>query len=201
MGDVKILKRRLSESQRTKQSAIIAKATQLLSEYGNEVSMEMVSAAAEVSRSTLYRYFTSREHLLAEVTLTTGNQLIRLLNASPENDDTVGQRIQSLCGQISKMAEHNPKLLTACIANLSSDHPAVVDAQQEIEMLVGGIFSSISSSPNWEVPESTQKILFRYLLGAFVLATTGKLEYSELARGLSFLCESLFCDSWEQTIY
>ena len=45
--------------------------------------MEAVAQASEVSRATLYRDYTSREHLLADVTLHAGRTLAKSLEQFP----------------------------------------------------------------------------------------------------------------------
>ena len=138
MQEVKVTKRRLTPQQKAKQLKIINKTTRLLAKYGSQVSMEMVGEAAQVSRSTLYRYYVSREHLVAEVTLEVGNNLISYLELNPPKGKTIGDKIAFLCEQIVFMAEGSPRLLAACVNNLASDDPAVIDAHAEIETTAAG---------------------------------------------------------------
>lgn len=197
MSEVKVIKRRITPRQKAKQLHIIAQATHLLALHGSNVSMEMVGEAAQVSRSTLYRYYASREHLLAEVTLEAGNNLILYLEAHTPKGNTVGARIRFLCKQISEMAESSPLLLAACISNLASDDPAVIDAHAEIEQLISGIFKSVSGDQELNISASIQGAIFRYLLGSFMLATTGKLAFNDLANDLANLCECLMSNIWD----
>lgn len=196
MNEILVTRRRITPQQKARQANIIDNATSLLSRYGSQVSMEMVGEAAQVSRSTLYRYFVSREHLVAEVTLEAGNELISYLESNAPQGETVGARISSLCTQIVSMAEASPRLLAACINNLASDDPAVIDAHANIEQLISRIFNTVTGSQNLEISTEVQGAIFRYLLGSFLLATTGKLAFTDLAKDLAKLCESLLADVW-----
>lgn len=197
MQEIKVTKRRMTPQQQARQLEIIDKTTGLLEKHGPQVSMEMVGEAAQVSRSTLYRYYVSREHLIAEVTLEAGNNLIGYLESRTPNGKTFGDRITFLCQQLVNMAEGSPRLLAACIHNLASDDPAVIDTHAEIEQVVARIFNTVSGNKNLEISHEARGTIFRYLLGSFMLATTGKLEFSELATDLATLCESLLAVVWD----
>ncbi len=95
------------------------------------------------------------------------------------------------------MAESNPGLIAACINNLASDDPAVIDAHAQIEQLIPRIFSCVSGDQELDFSAAVQGAIFRYLLGSFMLATTVKLAFSEVARDLAKLCESLISDLWD----
>jgi AcrR family transcriptional regulator len=159
--------------------------------------MESVASAADVSRATLYRYYTSREHLLAEVTLAAGRTLIAFLAANPPHGNTIGEKVEALCSTLTVIAGENEQILASCISNLSSEDPAVLEAYQEIEGLVSGILGSVLGDLEPEKGPMIQTSIFRYLLGSFVLATTGKLTYAEVAEELAALCRLLLADVWQ----
>ena len=198
--EVQVIKRRISPQQQARKDNIIACARQLIMEQGAAVSMEMVAAAAGTSRSTLYRNFSSREHLVADVTLDAGNELIKLLSAIPMPGETVGDNIAWLCEQLARMAKRNTTFLAVCIANLSAEDPAVVDAQEEIEALISRIFAIALGGavlPDRVIVEQT---IFRYLLGSFTLATTGKMTFKAISRDLNSLCLKLMPDIWNDPV-
>lgn len=197
MSEIREFKRRTTPKQRARQQEIIRQTTSLLGIHGAGVSMEMVGESAQVSRSTLYRYYASREHLIAEVTLEAGNSLIRYLEVNPPDGATLGARISHLCNKITLMAESNPNLLAACITNLSSNDPAVVDTFNEIEQLIPRFFQTVLGEQAPVDSHHVQETVFRYLLGSFMLATTGKLRFSQLADGLTDLCKDLMEDVWD----
>lgn len=196
---IQVIKRRISPRQQLLRDNIVACARELIAIDGANISMEAVAENSGTSRSTLYRYFGSREHLIAEVTLDAGNRLIELLGRHPPAGNTLGERIESLCLNLTRMAETNSTLLACCVTNITSEDPAVIDLQSEIEQLVSGIFKSVRGDTELRNQASVDRTLFRYLLGAFLLATTGKLEFDELAGELTEFCHSLMLDHWDDT--
>lgn len=196
MSDIKVFRRRISPEQQQRSQLIVAEASKLVSQHGAAISMESVAAASGVSRSTLYRYYTSREHLLAEVTLKAGYELIELLNSNPPQGDTIGQKIETLCHQLTSMAGVDKVFLACCMSNLMSEDPAVIDAYQETEQLVSGIFGSVLGDVKPALGNMIQTVIFRYLLGSFMLASTGKLDFEEVANELAAICQLLMADVW-----
>lgn len=194
------MRRRLSPAQAERRQRIVSRATALLA-AGDPSSMEAVANAAKVSRATLYRYYTSREHLLAEVTLSAGQTLIENFRAHPPAGKTVGKRVEGLCHQLVRTAGENELLLGACVANLSSDDPAVLDTYKAIEHLVSDMLSSVMGQLKPAKRESQiRTTLFRYLVGGFALATTGKIGYDELGEDLVGLCRVLLGGDWDRKI-
>lgn len=197
--EVQVIKRRISPQQKKRRDHIIECTKRLIIEQGAAVAMEAVAEVSETSRSTLYRYFSSREHLISEVTLDAGYRLIDFLNAHPPAGETVGERVSNLCHQINHLAKSNSTLLASCVSNIGSEDPAVIDAQKEIEQLISGIFKSVLGDIELANEVTVNNALFRYLLGAFMLSTTGKLSFESIAQDLTELCHLLMQDIWDQT--
>lgn len=197
-SEIQVIRRRISPEQQARRRHIVAQTIRLLAVDGHAVSMEAVAAASEVSRSTLYRYYTSREHLLAEVTLEAGYNLIRYFEAHPPEGATLGERIESLSRQLVATAAENQVLLACCVSNLLSEDPAVLDAYTEIEDLVSGILGSVLGEANRGRLAPIQGVVFRYLLGAFMLATSGKADFQQVGEEFAGLCRTLLADIWSQ---
>ena len=163
------------------------------------MSMEAVAASADTSRSTLYRHFTSREHLIAEVTLDAGHRLIALLETNTLGGKTVGEAISAVCHLICTAAQRNTTLLAVCVNNLTSEDPAVIDAQEEIENLISSMFSAVLEGLSPLDRQDVERSIFRYLLGGFILATSGKLAFEALEEDMIRLCEGLLSDEWNRS--
>lgn len=196
--EIQVIKRRLPPEQKARRDQIIACAQQLILEHGAAVSMEMVAAAAGTSRSTLYRNFTSREHLIADVTLAAGHQLIRMLSSHSMAGKTVGENVTWLCEQIAAMAKNNETFLAVCIGNLSAEDPAVIDAHEEIEDLISGLLNVATGNVILEQRERAEQTIFRYLLGCFVLATSAKMTFEDVSHDLQVLCQQMLTPIWEE---
>jgi TetR/AcrR family transcriptional regulator, cholesterol catabolism regulator len=195
--EIQVLKRRISPAQKARREHIIACTRHLITRYGTGVSMEMVASESGTSRSTLYRNFTSREHLISEVTLAAGNELIGILSGHAMRGRSVGENVTWLCEQIVVMSESNSTFLQVCIGNLSAVDPAVIDAQAEIEGLISGLLGVALGSTECAGRRNIEQTIFRYLLGCFILATSGKLTFGDISRDLIDLCRLLLAGIWE----
>lgn len=200
MEEIQILKRRLSPKQKQRRDRIIQEASALVARDGSAVSMEAVAQASGVSRATLYRDYTSREHLLAEVTLHAGRQLAISLEQFPPPGKTIGGRVEALCRQLIEAASENELFLATCINNLASEDPAVLDTYDEIEALVTVLLHSVLGDLRLKPDNIPTGIVFRYLFGGFLLATTGKMTFEQLGDELVDVCQRLLCDVWSQDL-
>jgi AcrR family transcriptional regulator len=162
--------------------------------------MEAVAQASEVSRATLYRDYTSREHLLADVTLHAGRTLAKSLEQFPPPGRTVGKRVEALCKQLVRTASENELFLATCINNLASEDPAVLDAYDEIEALVTELLQSVLGDLSLKPGAIPTGIIFRYLFGGFLLATTGKMTFEQLADELVDACQRLLGEVWAKDL-
>lgn len=197
---VQVIKRRISPAQLKRRAKIINCARHMLAEQGGTISMEAVAEASGTSRSTLYRNFSSREHLISEVTLDAGRRLIEQLRQNPPPGKNVGERVSALCHHISSLASANTALISACVYNMSSQDPAVIDAQDDIEQMVTSFFTSVLGEQPFADKPDLEKIIFRYLLGAFLLGTSDKLEFGRIAQELTELCQGLLGADWEKPV-
>lgn len=72
-------------------------AEKLASEGGySAVTMRAVAELAGVGLATVYRYFSSKDHLIAEVSRQRSLQLIQTLSAAPPVGDTPQERLQAV---------------------------------------------------------------------------------------------------------
>ncbi|MFT4614596.1 MAG: AcrR family transcriptional regulator [Bacteroidia bacterium] len=196
MSDIQILRRRLSPERQRRREKTISQTMALMASMGTRFSMEDVASATHVSRSTLYRDFTSREHLIAEVTLAAGHALASHLGSHPPGGKTIGDRIGQLCSKVMQVAGENELLLACCVTNLSSTDPAVLDSYSEIEHVVSALMTSVLCEVKPANSGLVEPLVFRYLLGGFALATTGKIGYPQIAEELTQLCSLLLADVW-----
>jgi TetR/AcrR family transcriptional regulator, cholesterol catabolism regulator len=83
----------LTASQRARRERIVAQALEALTRLDyDEIQVRDVAAAADVALGTLYRYFTSKEHLFAAVLVKWGDALRSRFERSPlERSDPAGQ--------------------------------------------------------------------------------------------------------------
>jgi AcrR family transcriptional regulator len=108
---------------RRRRDRIVAAAVELLEhdEY-DAIQMRDVAKAADVALGTIYRYFTSKEHLYAEALLewSRGFELRPRRGAGPDDD---ANRLRSLLRAAARAFDRQPQMLRARIAIETSTDP------------------------------------------------------------------------------
>jgi len=90
-------------------SRLLGTALQLVAERGpGAVSIDDVIAAAEVSRGTFYKYFSSPEALVREVAFNLATDLVRLADPVVRRRDDPAERVACGIRLVSRLALHHP---------------------------------------------------------------------------------------------
>jgi AcrR family transcriptional regulator len=114
----------------------LAAAREIAAEGGYDaVTMREVAVRSGVARATLYRYFSSKDHLLAEVILELNGQLREELRTDPPVGDTLVERVTSAFARLLGHASREPKLLAATLRAFFSRDPAARAAEPEIRRM------------------------------------------------------------------
>ncbi|HUF85039.1 MAG TPA: TetR family transcriptional regulator, partial [Acidimicrobiia bacterium] len=124
-----VVRRRMSAAQQVRRDRILAVARELAAGGGYDaVVMRDVAERSGVALGTLYRYFASKDHLLAEVLVAWGGQLEQGLRRSPAKGE-VRARITDMLQRAARTVEREPVLAAAVTQALLSRDPAVTDVQ------------------------------------------------------------------------
>jgi len=119
------LRRRMSATQQARRERILSAATGLAARGGYDaVMMKEVAKRARVSLGTLYRYFASKDHLLAEALLAWGGELGRRLRESPPRGAEPAERVASVFRRMARGVEEAPQLGIALTTALLSRDPS-----------------------------------------------------------------------------
>lgn len=125
--------RQLTPAQQERRLAVIEAAMELASNGGYEaVLIKDVAARAGVSLGTLYRYFSSKDHLLAEALQVWSERLGRRLKASPPRGDTPAERVASVLRRMARGVEREPELGVALTRALLSPDPGALANRDEL---------------------------------------------------------------------
>ena len=132
----------LSTSQEARRGRVIAAAFELGAKGGYDaVQMRDVATTADVALGTIYRYFSSKDHLLAEAQVEWVRDLSRRVAARPPKDGTVAERVTEVLRRATRAMENDPKLSAAVVTALSSPDRYVTQCQVE----VGAVMNRIQS--------------------------------------------------------
>jgi len=125
---------------RTRRAAALAAARAIAAESGYEdVSMREIAQRSGVSRATLYRYFSSKDQLLTEVSLDVSASLREDLEARPSRAATAAERVTEVFARVLGALAREPKLLAALLRSFFASDPDVDSLASEVKRF-GGIF-------------------------------------------------------------
>src|SRR5256714_13530809 len=132
----------MTRSQQARRSRVIAAALELASEGGYDaVQMRDVAATASVALGTIYRYFTSKDHLLAAALVEWSSDLRSRLALRPPKGDTVADRVVDVVRRAQRSMERNPQLASALITAVTQPDPAIAEYQQERMAILRDVLS------------------------------------------------------------
>lgn len=119
----------LTKSQAARRQRVILTALELAAEGGYDaVQMRDVAARANVALGTIYRYFTSKDALLASAMVQWMAELEDTVLARPPTGRTTGDRMMDVLGRALRAMEREPQLTRAVVTALTAGDPAGIEA-------------------------------------------------------------------------
>jgi AcrR family transcriptional regulator len=131
------VERELRQSQLERRRRVIEAAMALGAEGGYEaVQMRDVASRADVALGTVYRYFDSKDHLLAASLVFWMSSLGDHMSFVPSSGGTAAERVSALIGRATTTMSRQPKLVAAVLAPLFSSGPGVVECQEQVATMM-----------------------------------------------------------------
>jgi len=141
-------RRPLTRAQEARRQRVVDSAIELALEGGYDaVQMRDVAARAHVAMGTVYRYFTSKDHLLAAALVHWVEQLDSRLSQAPARGRTASQRVLDVLERALRAMSRQPNLVAAVFMSLASPDPAAVECQKQITALMDGIVTRAIGEP------------------------------------------------------
>lgn len=129
----------LTRSQTARRRRVIDAAVELAGEGGYDaVQMRDVAIRAHVAMGTIYRYFTSKDHLLSAAQVEWARALDRRVTQLPARGTSAADRVVDVLRRATRTMERQPRLTAAFVTAMSSSDPAVAERQREVAALVEG---------------------------------------------------------------
>jgi AcrR family transcriptional regulator len=151
-----MLARPLTRAQQARRQRVIDAAMALGLDGGYDaVQMRDVAAQADVAMGTVYRYFTSKDHLLAATLVYWVEQLAVRIEQHPPQGDQPADRVLEVLDRALRAMGRQPRLVAAVFTSLSSPDPAAVGCQQQITLLMEGIIAGAMGEP--AVPDMSER--------------------------------------------
>jgi AcrR family transcriptional regulator len=140
--------RSLTRAQQARRQRVIDAAISLALDGGYEaVQMRDVAARADVAMGTVYRYFTSKDHLLAATLVHWVEQLDSRLAQNPAQGSTPADRVIDALDRALRSMGRQPRLVGAVFTALASPDPAAIECQQQVSALMEGIITRAIGEP------------------------------------------------------
>ncbi len=138
----------MTRAQEARRQRVIDAAMALGLEGGYDaVQMRDVAARADVAMGTVYRYFTSKDHLLAATLVHWIELLDQRLAQQPARGEHPAQRVLDVLDRALRAMSRQPRFVTAVFTSLSSPDPGAVACQQQITFLMEGIITRAIGEP------------------------------------------------------
>jgi AcrR family transcriptional regulator len=158
----------------------IAAARAIAAEGGYEaVTMREVATRSGVARATLYRYFSSKDHLLAEVILDLNTSMRDELAIHPPIGASVTERVTDSFARVFAAVLREPKLLSATLRAYFSQDPAVRQLGPQIRTM-GAIYLEAGLG-NADIPDRADvaKVLGSLSFAMLLSLSGGHRTYEE----------------------
>jgi AcrR family transcriptional regulator len=160
----------LTPNQAARRARVLDAALALATEGGYDaVQMRDVASRAQVALGTIYRYFSSKDHLLAACQLETWRELERRLDTRPLTGETAADRVLELFGRLMRPVEREPLRAAALITASSSPDPAVRECQLEMIGLQDQVFEDVmgelDAARKAQIAQVLRQVWFAALLG------------------------------------
>jgi AcrR family transcriptional regulator len=146
-----------------------------------DLTVRAVAARAKVAPATAYTYFSSKNHLIAEVYL----DLMRQVPYFTDVNDSTPARVEQALRAMTLMIADEPEVAAACTTALLSNNDAAVRAVRD--RIGAEIHRRIRSAMGPEADPRTVSALEMTYFGALVHAGSGYVSYREIADRLNYV--------------
>jgi TetR/AcrR family transcriptional regulator, cholesterol catabolism regulator len=141
-------RRPLNRAQQARRQRVIDSAMGLGLDGGYDaVQMRDVASRADVAMGTVYRYFTSKDHLLAATLVYWVEQLDSRLAQLPPQGESAASRVLDALDRALRAMGRQPRLVGAVFTALASPDPAAIECQQQVSALMEGIITRAIGDP------------------------------------------------------
>jgi TetR/AcrR family transcriptional regulator, cholesterol catabolism regulator len=160
----------LTKSQVARRSRVIDAALRLGADGGYDaVQMRDVAGEAGVALGTIYRYFASKDHLLAACQVEFARAEQHRLELRPTQGDTPADRVVDVLRRATRAQERQPQLTAAMVTAISSPDPAVSGCQREVTAVMAAVLArpmgAIDPRLKAEITRALSHVWFSALLG------------------------------------
>ncbi len=163
------------------------------------VQMRDVAARADVALGTVYRYFTSKDQLLAAVWADWREALEnRLHHGQPLEGRTRAERVIDFLRRATRPLERNPKLASALVMSYASSDTQSAGHQREVASWMTRIVVEVLEGLPADEAQGIREVLGHVWYSALLGWVQGRLEAPQMYALLANACH-LLLDSRERS--
>ncbi|MEM1141000.1 MAG: TetR/AcrR family transcriptional regulator [Pseudomonadota bacterium] len=183
-----------------KREKILQAAWDLAEEQGyNEVTMRNIATQAGLGKSTLYRLYTTKEQVFRDVTIAWGREFAHRLQARPAQGNTVGERLGEIVRRVIQEALRHPKVISAYLAWLMSDHSVDKSNLSGVQSLTEGLMTMAQGELKSENHGVAMACLGQMILASIQLTAAGAMSARHAVKEIKQTAEILLADIWHQS--
>lgn len=183
----------LTAKQSARRGRVIEAAMDLAREGGYEaVQMRDVAARADVALGTVYRYFSSKDDLLAAVWADWRAALEnRLHHGQPLVGATRAERVTDFLQRATRPLERNPKLAAALVTSYASSDAQATSHQREVSSWMTRIVVEVLDGLPPDEAQGIREVLGHVWYSALLGWVQGRLEAPQMYALLANTCHLL----------
>lgn len=165
----------LTERQAARRQRVVMSALALAAEGGYDaVQMRDVATQADVALGTIYRYFTSKDHLLAAAMVEWVEDLERQVTRRPPRGDTPADRVTDVLGRALRALGANPHLAAAVIAaQTSGDEAAGREQARTTEVMIRMLAGAFPPGTDPQVRADVTRVLGHVWFSCLIVWANG----------------------------
>lgn len=180
-----------------KRPQIIQAARNLVDNQGYPgLTMKQVADGADISRATLYRYYSTKEELFSDVVYDWGLELVSSMQEQPLRDKTVAARLSMLTRHVIESVANNPRLMAAHIAVLVSDNPVLRRSFRQTKNLMPAIIQLAVGNCEARHTQLTSTTMQHMLTSNLILLSAGKTDADKIIAEMEQIAAILLADVW-----
>jgi AcrR family transcriptional regulator len=165
----------LTRGQQARRRRVVEAAVELAAEGGYDaVQMRDVAIRGGVAMGTIYRYFTSKDHLLSAAQVEWARSLERRVSQVPARGATPADRAVEVLRRATRAMERQPRLTSAFVTAMSSSDPAAAELQREVAATVEGTIDRAIGDDQVPDREGIIRVLGYVWQGALVVWLNGR---------------------------
>jgi AcrR family transcriptional regulator len=183
----------LTRSQHARRTRVIEAAIELATEGGYDaVQMRDVAARAGVALGTVYRYFSSKDHLLSAALLEWARNLeANVRSRMTVTGDAPVERLVAVVRRITRASEREPALFAALVTAITAPDPAVSECQAQVQHIVSAALSLPLDGVDPEIRAGAVRVLAHVWFASLLGWVNGWTAMGQVADELEFAARLL----------